>query len=94
MRSKLTREGLFKRPRRTIAQHGDTSLPIHLYNGEELAAIFRNAYLSISEFDTEEVQIFEAIACLRWLLLNRIAEVPKNEKTIERVNDIIIEKNI
>ena len=38
-------------------------------------------------------ELFEAIACLRWLLLNRIADIPRNEKTIERVNDIIINNN-
>jgi len=81
----------------TNAQLGDArydlawaSFLINLYNGEELAAAFRNAYLSKSEFDMEEIQRFEAIACLRWLLLSRITDVPKNEKTIERINEIII----
>ncbi|WP_158560867.1 phosphotransferase enzyme family protein [Paenibacillus contaminans] len=81
----------------TNAQLGDArydlawaSFLINLYNGEELAAAFRNAYLSKSEFDMEEIQRFEAIACLRWLLLSRITDVPKNEKTIEQINEIII----
>ena len=81
----------------TNAQLGDArydlawaSFLINLYNGEELAAAFRNAYVSKSEFDMEEIQRFEAIACLRWLLLSRITDVPKNEKTIERINEIII----
>jgi hypothetical protein len=42
--------------------------------------------------EAEEVQMFEAVACLRWLLLNRIAEVPKNEKTIERFQVIFLNK--
>lgn len=81
----------------TNAQLGDArydlawaSFLINLYNGEELAAAFRNAYLSKSEFIMEDILRFEAIACLRWLLLNRIADVPKNEKTIEQINEIIL----
>ncbi|MCP1308879.1 aminoglycoside phosphotransferase family protein [Paenibacillus tyrfis] len=81
----------------TNAQLGDarydlawSSFLIHIYNGEMLASAFQNAYLSGSEFDTEEMLRFEAIACLRWLLLHRTAEVPRTGTTIQRVNDIII----
>ncbi|MCP3774073.1 hypothetical protein NLX71_12245 [Paenibacillus sp. MZ04-78.2] len=55
-----------------------------------LASAFRNAYLSGSEFDTKEIRRFEAIACLRWLLLHRIADLPRTGTTIERVNDIVV----
>ncbi|WP_341278272.1 aminoglycoside phosphotransferase family protein [Paenibacillus sp. FSL H8-0537] len=68
-----------------------TSFLIYLYNGEQLATVFQNAYLAQSKFDKEELLIFEAIACLRWLLLYRFAPIPKDESTIERMNCKIIE---
>ncbi|SCW53355.1 Phosphotransferase enzyme family protein [Paenibacillus tianmuensis] len=81
----------------TNAQLGDarydlawSSFLIHIYNGEMLASAFRNAYLAHREFETEEMLRFEAIACLRWLLFHRTADVPRTETTIQRVNDIII----
>ncbi|WP_081418568.1 aminoglycoside phosphotransferase family protein [Paenibacillus sp. Leaf72] len=67
-----------------------TSFLIYLYNGEPLATLFQNAYLAQSEFDKEEIQRFEAIACLRWLLLYRFAPVPKDESTIGRINHKIM----
>ncbi|WP_338551847.1 aminoglycoside phosphotransferase family protein [Paenibacillus sp. KS-LC4] len=68
-----------------------TSFLIYLYNGEQLAALFQNAYLAQIEYNKEELLIFEAIACLRWLLLYRFAPVPKDESTIKRINFKIIE---
>ncbi|WP_163857138.1 phosphotransferase enzyme family protein [Paenibacillus elgii] len=93
----LDNEGTYTIIDWTNAQLGDarydlawSSFLIHIYNGEMLASAFQNAYLSGSEFDTEEIRRFEAIACLRWLLLHRTADIPRTETTIQRVNDIII----
>ncbi|MCQ6563298.1 aminoglycoside phosphotransferase family protein [Paenibacillus mendelii] len=66
------------------------SFLIRINNGEELASILLHAYLSKSDFQIEEVRRFEAIACLRLLLLHRIADLPKNENAIERLNDFIM----
>ncbi|MFB6363474.1 phosphotransferase family protein [Paenibacillus elgii] len=81
----------------TNAQLGDarydlawSNFLIHIYNGEMLASAFRNAYLANREFETEEMLRFEAIACLRWLLLHRIADLPRSETVIQRVNDVIV----
>jgi hypothetical protein len=40
-----------------------------------------------------EINLFEAIACLRWILLNRIADIPKKINTIDRVNNIIMKNS-
>ncbi|MGF9916673.1 aminoglycoside phosphotransferase family protein [Paenibacillus ehimensis] len=84
----------------TNAQLGDarydlawSSFLIHIYHGEQLAAAFRNAYLSNSAFDADEMLRFEAIACLRWLLLYRTADVPRTGSTLQRVHDILIGNN-
>ncbi len=38
---------------------------------------------------TEELEVFEALSCLRWLLLDRMDGVPKNADTIKRVRRIV-----
>lgn len=80
----------------TNAQLGDirydfawSSLLIHLYYGEELAAVFRDTYMANCEFDKEDILKFEAIACYRWLLLYRTADVPVSGKTIELIKAIL-----
>lgn len=84
----------------TNAQLGDarydlawSSFLLHIYNGKQLASAFRNAYLSGSDFEAEEMLRFEAVACLRWLLLHRTADVPKTGTTLRRVKAILDENN-
>lgn len=81
----------------TNAQIGDArydfawaAFLIDIYLGEEQASAFRSAYLAKSGFASDEIRPFEAIACLRWLLLRRIADLPADGRTIERVNRIIV----
>ncbi|CAG7630445.1 phosphotransferase [Paenibacillus allorhizosphaerae] len=80
----------------TNAQLGDprydaawAAFLIRIYSGEEGYDVFLDAYLAGSGYSRAEMETFEAIACLRWVLLNRIADVPKPERTIDRVNHAI-----
>ncbi len=53
------------------------------------ARVFRSAYLLNNNIQQEELEVFEALACLRWILLNRNSGVPKRSNTLERVQDLI-----
>ena len=53
------------------------------------AQVFRSAYLLENEIQQKELEVLEALACLRWILLNRSGGVPKRPNTIERVQDLI-----
>jgi Ser/Thr protein kinase RdoA (MazF antagonist) len=80
----------------TNAQCGDArydlawaSFLIHIYVGADAASVFRRAYLSRSGHDPESIQMFEAIACLRWLLFERISDIPKSARTLAAVRVFI-----
>jgi len=54
------------------------------------AQMFRSAYLLDNNIQQEELEVFEALACLRWILLNRNGGVPKRPNTMEKVKSLII----
>lgn len=60
-----------------------------LYVSQQVAAAFYSIYLKNIEIKEEELKIFEAIACIRWILLNRHGNVPLNSETIKKINDLI-----
>ncbi|NOU93272.1 phosphotransferase [Paenibacillus sp. LMG 31456] len=60
-----------------------------IYVGERYGSIYLSAYLSQNQYTNEELELFEAIACLRWLLLNRFVGLSKNANTITRVKSIL-----
>jgi aminoglycoside phosphotransferase (APT) family kinase protein len=60
-----------------------------IYISERYAGVFRSAYLSENHILLEELNVFEALACLRWILLNRNGGTPKGPNTIERVKSLI-----
>ena len=60
-----------------------------IYAGERNSSIYRAVFLSHNNYTLEETEKFEAIACLRFILLNRIAKVPKRENTISTVKTIL-----
>ncbi|NRF93933.1 aminoglycoside phosphotransferase family protein [Paenibacillus frigoriresistens] len=62
---------------------------IKIYVGERYGSVYRSAYKSQNQYTNEELELFEAIACLRWLLLNRIVGLPKSSNTITRVKNIL-----
>ncbi|MCC2684041.1 MAG: phosphotransferase enzyme family protein [Paenibacillaceae bacterium] len=60
-----------------------------IYGGEEDGEVYHSAWLSISSYSAAEIELFEAIACLRWILLNRRFDLSKGEKTVSRVREIM-----
>ncbi|OXM12984.1 aminoglycoside phosphotransferase family protein [Paenibacillus herberti] len=60
---------------------------ISIYVSQRYGDVYRSAFLS--RYTKEEIELFEAIACLRWVLLNRIAVLPKGKETIARVQNIL-----
>ncbi|RCX23868.1 phosphotransferase family enzyme [Fontibacillus phaseoli] len=67
-----------------------STILMRIYVGERYGSHFLSAFLSDSPYSIEEMELFEAIACLRWLLLNRIApDLPKTKDTLSRVKMIL-----
>jgi len=80
----------------TNAQLGDprydvawASFLIKIYIGETMYSAFQNEYMKKNVIPETELVVFEALACLRWILLNRMTDIPKNERIIDRVNHAI-----
>ncbi|MGO4184300.1 aminoglycoside phosphotransferase family protein [Paenibacillus sp. TAF43_2] len=80
----------------TNGQLGDTRYDfawsfvlISIFVSEQNAHAFRSAYLDKNEISQHDVQLFEAIACLRWVLLSRNGNVPKESKTNDRIKRLI-----
>ncbi len=63
---------------------------IWIYVSEKYYSIYRSAFLSEINYTDEELTLFEAIASLRWILLNRITDLPKRENTISRVKSLLL----
>lgn len=63
---------------------------INIYVSERNAEAFRNAYLLENEMDREELEAFEALACIRWLLLNRSGGTPKGPSTMSKVKSLVM----
>lgn len=63
---------------------------LKIYVPEHYAYVFRSAYLLENDIQQKELEVFEALACLRWLVLNRSGGVPIDPKTIERVKGLIL----
>jgi Ser/Thr protein kinase RdoA (MazF antagonist) len=49
------------------------------------ADAFSTAYLLGNDMGQEELEVFEAIACLRWHVLNRSGGVPTDSNIVERI---------
>lgn len=62
---------------------------MRIYASDRLEAIFRSAYLVSHPMLPEEQQAFEAIAVLRWLLLNRLVKLNNKPQTNRIVRHII-----
>ena len=92
----LNRHGLYTIIDWTNAQLGDprydvawASFLIKIYNGEPMYSAFQNEYMEKNSISETDLVVFEALACLRWILLNRLTDIPKNERVIVRVNDVV-----
>jgi hypothetical protein len=80
----------------TNAQLGDSrydfawaSFLIKIYSGDECYEEFVKTYTDQIFIDFKHIYIFEMMACLRWIWLSRIAPIPKNKDTGNRVKRFI-----
>jgi aminoglycoside phosphotransferase (APT) family kinase protein len=80
----------------TNAQLGDprfdlslTCLFLRIYLSDSKSLTFLYKYQEEMPVATEELEIFEALACIRWLLLDRITGVPKRVDTMKKVSKIV-----
>ncbi len=64
-------------------------LLLRIYLSESKSLTFLYKYQEKIPVMTEELDIFEALACLRWLLLDRIAGLPKHADTMKKVRKIV-----
>lgn len=62
---------------------------MRIYVGQRYSTIYSSALLSEHEYTIDELELFEAIACLRWILLYRTADLPRGNDTLNRVRNIL-----
>lgn len=60
-----------------------------IYGSERYANVFRSAYLRDNDIRQQELDVFEALACLRWIVLDRTGGVPKGSTTLERIKGLL-----
>lgn len=60
-----------------------------IYISERLATSFRAAYLSAFPLPAEHLEGWEALACLRWVLLHRTGAVPADDRIRARARGIM-----
>lgn len=60
-----------------------------LYTNDEFGRIYRDAFLTGGGCTAEELEPFEAIAIIRWLLLDRLAGMPRMEGTVPRLKKLM-----
>nr|WP_245347218.1 aminoglycoside phosphotransferase family protein [Cohnella lubricantis] len=92
----LERDGTFTVIDWTNCQLGDLRYDIawsltlmKIYTSDRLAAKYREAYLAEISIPPEELERFEALAILRWILFNRRGGVPRLPQTMKRVKALI-----
>lgn len=80
----------------TNAQLGDprfdlslTCLFLRIYLSDSKSLTFLYKYQERMPIAPEDLEIFEALACIRWLLLDRITGVPKRADTMKKIRKII-----
>jgi aminoglycoside phosphotransferase (APT) family kinase protein len=64
-------------------------LLLRIYLSESKSLTFLYKYQENMPVVMGELEIFEALACLRWLLLDRIVGVPKHADTMKKVRKIV-----
>lgn len=62
---------------------------LRIYVGQRYSDYYRSLYLEQNPYTYEELELFEAIACLRWILLNRQIDLPIGKETISRVKSLV-----
>lgn len=61
---------------------------LHVYHSKPLADVFRAAYLSEHDIARKELAAFEALACLRWMLLSRTGGAPAGPEVSEKAGQL------
>jgi len=64
-------------------------LLLRIYLSDSKSLTFLYKYQEELPVETDELVIFEALACLRWLLLDRTTGVPKHTDTMKKVRKIV-----
>lgn len=62
---------------------------MRIYVSEKRASSYRAAFCAENRYEKDELELFEAIACLRWVLLSRVDHPPIRKDTIARVRSIL-----
>ncbi|MBD3917879.1 aminoglycoside phosphotransferase family protein [Paenibacillus sp. PR3] len=62
---------------------------LRIYASERHAEVFRNAYVAAVPLSLQEEQAFEAIAVIRWLLLNRLVGLLRQSTTKSKARSIL-----
>lgn len=60
-----------------------------IYIPERYVYAFRSAYLLENDIQQKELEVFEALACLRWILLHRSGGTPVGPDTVKKVKGLI-----
>ncbi|WP_339306209.1 aminoglycoside phosphotransferase family protein [Paenibacillus sp. FSL R5-0519] len=65
---------------------------INIYNGERYGEMYHAKFARSASYTytLEEEQVFDAIACLRWILLRRVGDVPMGPDVMERVHSMVV----
>ncbi|MEK8126472.1 aminoglycoside phosphotransferase family protein [Paenibacillus filicis] len=61
-----------------------------IYASERVADVFCSAYLAESDMQQQELEVFEVLACLRWVLLYRSGGVPLEPATKDIVQSLLM----
>lgn len=65
-------------------------LLMRIYAGERNGSTYQSLFMDERAFTSDESEHFEALACLRWVLLSRIApELAKGRDTLSRARSIL-----
>ena len=64
-------------------------LLMRVYVGERYGGLYYNEFLKLGDYRPEDLEVFEAIASIRWLLLDRIAGLPKGPSTMKRIKTLV-----
>lgn len=62
---------------------------IKIYGGMRLSSHYLPSIVTETAYKYEELELFEAMACLRWILLHRMVHLPIRKGTISRVRNIL-----
>lgn len=62
---------------------------MRIYASERNGSLYRSFLLAKNTYLGGDMERFEAIACLRWILLNRIAGLPMGKNTLAVVRAIV-----